>query len=333
MVLLSMEIFSQYSKFIMSSLDWDSSDDLLFDEPGSDPFRLPEFELSDPDDVDLPPPPSGHRLPLPPPPSGHRLPLPPPPSGHRLPLPPPPSGHRLPLPPPPSGHRLPLPPPPSGQQLPRQSYSGQWIPPPPPPTVQRIPPPPSTTGQSYDPLTIVKQPPDTWYQFNEGNIPFMFHVSSNIDPESVLIKLAYADTLEVVGDDRSIKVYDRLLTDFGSYVSIDCAVKIREISKNHQKRQFTLLVSSGIYQTRSTGFSVKTKRTKRKAFGSIRPRTEDQFKRQARHLLRQLEWTIGGYESSCQGYVDMNRPIYECPICKNRKTNGHTTDCSLRLLL
>ena len=215
----------------------------------------------------------------------------------------------------------------------------QRLPPPtqrlPPPT-QRLPPPtqrlPLPT-QHTTPITVITQPPDTWFQFNEGNIPFMFSVSSDIDPELVTIGLVYTDTSKPVGDEKSIRVYDRQVVDYGSYRTVECAIKIKEISKNHQKRRFSIMLTYCKNVVVSNGFYVKTKRTKRKIFGTIRPRTEDQFKRQARNVLRQLEWTIGGYESSCQGYVDMNKPIYECPICRNRQSNGHTSTCSLKILL
>ena len=151
------------------------------------------------------------------------------------------------------------------------------------------------------------------------------------------LRLLYADSTEVVPSETSGMATFREISYAVEGDTLTLLLKVQEISRNHQRRLFCFAFNIGATCLRTTGFEVRTKRTKRKRPVDRRSRPSDsstaEYGMQARELIQRLQWFIGGYSALCDGVVDYTRPILVCPICRGRKQDGHLLDCPVLALL
>ena len=183
-----------------------------------------------------------------------------------------------------------------------------------------------------EPGCVVVQPPSTWFQFGEGPIRVVVDLARGVTLERPPVELCYADSHGPVASYRArppVRVLDQ--ETHGSRVTF--TAKVGEISRNHRSRKFCLCIQTSHGSLLTDGFVVKTKRTKRKQLGVTTPVDDRAYKRQAQSLLKEIQWTIVGYRNAGCNDVDLSSPIYACPVCKGRKTSGHTNKCPLQELL
>jgi hypothetical protein len=148
------------------------------------------------------------------------------------------------------------------------------------------------------------------------------------------LRLLYADrttmVLPHINGEATFKVLSRSVEgDVLRY-----KLKMLEISRNHRSRAFCFSFDIGDVSVITEEFIVKTKVTKSKASTS-RPvsQSDSKYKKQTREVLQHLQWSIGGYTSVCEGFVDFTRPIFSCIICKGLKEHGHATGCPIIALM
>jgi hypothetical protein len=185
-----------------------------------------------------------------------------------------------------------------------------------------------------DRLVFVKQPRPVWYQFKDGIIQLVIKTQKSVDLKNKQLLLAYehkhtflaSDMIEIISS--STRIGNGEESNVVSY-----NVKVNDVSRNHRNNKFVFVFEADDSQIVSKPFIVRSKKTKRKLPQTRRPSNVVDYKKRARGVLKQLEWRIGGYVSHCTGFVDMQQPIYECPLCKNRRENGHTLMCPILLLL
>ena len=184
---------------------------------------------------------------------------------------------------------------------------------------------------------ITDQTEDCWYQFKEGS--FCLELKTT-DPEIIESKwngsglsLLYQDSMTLVppkiaGTPTFTQKSREVDGDTITYL-----LKIEEITQRHQGKSFCFMFNVGDLYIATDGFLVKTKRTKRKRTSRRPDSAESDYKKKTRTVLEQLQWSIGGYTSSCAGFVDFTKPIYTCTLCNGQKDQGHFTECPIRELL
>ena len=195
--------------------------------------------------------------------------------------------------------------------------------------------PPVPTAHTW----VDTQPGIVWYKFNEGSITVVLKTSDPIIIENqwcdLTINLAYRDSADVVQPEKPNSSTFREVSCSIEGDNITLLLKPKVISRNHQSKLFCFSFSLGDTSIRTTGFEVRTKRTKRKrsvVARRSRP-SENDYKRQAREVIERLQWSISGYSSACEGFVDFTRPIYSCTLCSGQKQHGHLPGCSILALL
>jgi hypothetical protein len=111
--------------------------------------------------------------------------------------------------------------------------------------------------------------------------------------------------------------------------TISYLIRIEEITQRHQSKLFCFVFNIGSTSIATNGFLVKTKRTKRKRKSWQPDSAESNYKKKTRAVLADIQWHIGGYISSCEGFVDFTKPIYTCTLCKGHKEQGHIIGCPI----
>jgi hypothetical protein len=184
---------------------------------------------------------------------------------------------------------------------------------------------------------VAAQTEGCWYQFREG--AFML-VLKTTDPIIITTEWAGA-TLRLIYETDGTLVPPHN-TGSPTFKEVSCSVegdtityllKVDEITRNHQSKAFCFSFHLGDLIIATSGFLVMTKRTKRKKAPRRSNRSEVEYKKQAREVLQRLQWRIGGYTSTCTGFVDFTSPIFTCGLCNGQKTQGHVAGCPLIVLL
>ena len=148
------------------------------------------------------------------------------------------------------------------------------------------------------------------------------------------LRLLYAESTEVVQPETSGMATFREISCSVAGDTLTLCLKVKEISRNHQRKLFCFAFTIGTTCLRTTGFEVRTKRTKRKRpTRRSRPSDPSEYVLQSREVIQRLQWCIGGYSTLCDGVVDYTRPVLVCPICRGRKQDNHLFDCPVLALL
>jgi hypothetical protein len=184
---------------------------------------------------------------------------------------------------------------------------------------------------------LASQTEDVWFQYKEGSFCLTFKTTDPViignNWNGAGLRLLYQDSMAIVapkiaGTPTFTQKSREVDGDTITYL-----LKIEEITQRHQGKAFCFVFSIGDLYIATDGFLVKTKRTKRKRNPDRPDSAESEYKRKTRAVLEQLQWSIGGYTSSCAGFADFSKPIYTCTMCNGQKNQGHFTDCPIRELL
>lgn len=180
-------------------------------------------------------------------------------------------------------------------------------------------------------IQVVQHPPSIWYQFGEGPCTVQFKKNVDTTWDQAVVQLIYEDDRTPVhalsGEEQVVKILTTEVTDD----VVVYGLKIHEITKNHRSRNFCVMVQLGDVGCTTTSFNVRTKRTKRKRGRDAVPVSE--YNATVHSVVSQLQWRISGYVSTCPGSVDFSQPLYACPLCLESKSNGHTAECPIPMLL
>jgi hypothetical protein len=196
-----------------------------------------------------------------------------------------------------------------------------------------VPPTPSTTR-----MWVESQPGNIWFKFNEGSMIFVLKTTDPVIIDNqwkdLTIRLIYHDSLDLV---------EPKITGTTTFREVSCSIegdtitlllKPKEISSTHQGKLFCFSFSIGETCVETMGIDVRTKRTKRKRVTSRKAIPSDiEYKKQARDVIERLQWSVGGYASACEGFVDFTRPIFSCVLCNGQKQYGHVEGCPIIALL
>ena len=196
-----------------------------------------------------------------------------------------------------------------------------------------VPPTPSTT-QTW----IESQPGSVWFKFNEGSMIFVLKTTDTaiIDNQwsDLTIRLVYSESLELVQPKVPGATTFREVSCSIEGDTITLLLKPKEITSTHQGKLFRFSFNIGEMCVETVGIDVRTKRTKRKRASSRKTKpSETEYKKQARDVIERLQWSIGGYASACEGFVDFTRPIFSCLLCNGQKEHGHLEGCPIIALL
>jgi len=206
---------------------------------------------------------------------------------------------------------------------------------------------PSAVFTGTEKIWVTVQPARCWYQFKEGQLTFSMKTS---DPAVIDacwshadLKLLYNDTKTCVpiakkpavsstcpepAVSSTFKEVSRLVQ--GDTVTFQ--LKVGEITKNHQSREFCFSIRLGDVTIVTNAFEVMTKRTKRKK-RKTKLSSDTEYMTHAKSVLVRLQWRVSGYKSSCEGTVDLTRPIFTCVLCDGNREQGHGEDCPIIPLL
>jgi hypothetical protein len=185
---------------------------------------------------------------------------------------------------------------------------------------------------------VESQPGGVWYKFNEGSMIFVLKTT---DP--AIIDNQWADLNIRLLYNESMELVEPKIPGVTTFREVSCSIdgdtitlllKPKEISSTHQGKLFCFSFTIGVETVETVGIDVRTKRTKRNRSTSRKSRpSEPEYKKQARDVIGRLQWSISGYASACEGFVDFTRPIFSCVLCNGHKEHGHVEGCPIIALL
>ena len=191
---------------------------------------------------------------------------------------------------------------------------------------------PASTTSIVRPLgpTIETDPPSVWYVFGKDAMVVQFIEYNNPDRrwETAVLSVVYSGTGHAVtctGNNKYVmKEKARMVTRDGDAQILTVHLKIKELSKTHQKSTFSLCLLTPDYPpVVTTPFLVKSKMTQSKLKKKSIKGVSLEFRKVAATVFSTLEWRI------CS---DTEPITYACPICRSPRTEGHKVDCEMTTL-
>ena len=182
-------------------------------------------------------------------------------------------------------------------------------------------------------LSVSLAPPEYHFQFNEGPLILEFSTDSSEIIRSnwfgAVLSLLYTDTLQPVRRvTNNAHTFKEMMKTTNGY-TLRFSLRIDEITKNHRSRQFCFSLCVGGLRVVTSGFHVRTKRTKHKRTTST---YKVSYKENVKMVLAKLQWDTCGYRPHIDPSIGTSTPMLLCRLCKQTSDSGHTVSCPILIL-
>lgn len=179
---------------------------------------------------------------------------------------------------------------------------------------------------------VETDPPSVWYVFGKDAMVVQFIEYNNPGRtwDTAMLSVVYSGTghpVTCTGNNKYVmKEKSRTVTRDEDAQILTIHLKIKELSKTHQKNTFSLCLSTPDYPpVVTTPFLVKSKMTTRnKQKKKLIEGVSLEFRKMSASIFGALEWSAAINVNSEKTYI--------CPICRASRAEGHKIDCEMMIL-